>query len=216
MRKLVVFLCIVGLGAARLSALDSGKTKVPSVPVPLLLENKGLGFVHFLEVKDKYYKINELNETLAKNVEAVQKELLSMASDLEKVGKEYQELADKAANPALTEEAKKKIKAEADDKLMILQQKENALLDFKTNSEKRISKIGSEGSAKILTTVRQKAGEVAKEQGFSFVLDADNPIVFYAADSQDITDLVLKRLNADQPKPVEVAPVTPAVASIKK
>ncbi|MDR0741114.1 MAG: OmpH family outer membrane protein [Puniceicoccales bacterium] len=216
MRKLVVFLCVVGLGAVRLSALDFGTPKVPSVSVSSASWNGKIAVVHFTKIKDEYHRVKELNETLAKNVEAVQKELLSMVSDFEKAGKEYRELVDKAANPALTDEAKKKIKAEADDKLMILQQKENALLDFKTNSEKRITKIGSEESAKILTTVRQKAGEVAKEQGFSIVLDADNPMVIYSEDSLDITDSVLKALNADQPKPVVAVPVTPAAASVKK
>jgi Skp family chaperone for outer membrane proteins len=178
--------------------------------------NGRIAVIYFAKIKDEYYRVRELNDALSKNIEAVQKEMLSMMSDLEKVGKEYRELVDKAANPALTDEAKKKIKAEADDKLMILQQKENALRDFKTNSEKRITKIGSKESAKILTTVRQKAGEVAKEQGFSIVLDADNPMVIYSEDRLDITDSTLKMLNADQPKPVEVVPVAPAATSVKK
>jgi Skp family chaperone for outer membrane proteins len=216
MRKLVVFLCVVGIGVVRLSALDSGKTKAPAVSVSSVPESKSLGVVHFLKIKDECHKVKEFNETLKKNVEAVQKEMVSMASDLEKVGKEYQELADKAANPALTEEARKNIKTEAEAKLMVLRQKENALRDFGTNSEKRISKMGSEENAKILEMIRQKIKEIAQAQGFSIVVDADSPIVFYAADGLDITGPVIEVLNADQPKPAAIAPATSAVTSVKK
>ncbi|MDR1906664.1 MAG: OmpH family outer membrane protein [Puniceicoccales bacterium] len=204
MRKLVAFLGVIGTGAIYLSATNSGKTKAdtPSASVSAMSKNKDIAVVHSLKIKSEYYKVKEFNDALAKNIDAVQKELFSMASDFDRIRKEYQELIDKSENPALTEEAKKKVRGEADDKLGILKQKENAILDFKTNSESRISKMGSEESVKIATVIRQKIGDVAKARGIAFVLDGDNPVVFYATDTLDITDNVIATLNADQPKPV--------------
>ncbi|MDR1591183.1 MAG: OmpH family outer membrane protein [Puniceicoccales bacterium] len=202
MKKLVALLCVVGVGY--LSALDSGKTASDSGKVSLSasLPFKDIAIVHTSRIKDKYYKVKELNDILGKNIDAVQKELLSMASDFDKTRKEYQELIDRSENPALTEEAKKKVKTEAEDKLIALKQKENAILDFKTNSENRISKLSSEEGAKIVTMIRQKIENIAKTQGILCVLDSDSPGVLYGEDSLDITDNVIGALNADQPKPV--------------
>ncbi|MDR2812370.1 MAG: OmpH family outer membrane protein [Puniceicoccales bacterium] len=211
MRKLVVFLCVGSVGAMCLSALDSGKTKVntPAAPVATVPKNKDIAIVYASKIQSKYHKVEALNDILKKNVDAVQKELISMLSEFEKVRKEHQELVNKAKNPALTEEAQKKIQAEADDKSIILKQKENAILDFKNNSESRISKIGAEESAKIVTEVRQKIGNIAKDRGILVVLDADGPGVLYAEETLDMTDDVLEILNADQPKSVVTETVTP-------
>jgi Skp family chaperone for outer membrane proteins len=218
MKKLVALLCVIGV--SYLSALDSGKTasdlgKAKAAPsVPLL--SKDIAIVRTSKIQSEYYRVKEVNDILEKNIDAVKKELASMVSDFDKTRKEYQELVDKSENPALTEEAKKKLKAEAEDKLIALKQKENAIRDFQTNSEKRISKMASDEGAKIVTTIRQKIETIAKALGIPCVLDSDAPGILYAADGLDITDRIIEALNADQPKPPAAVPATPAAAPVKK
>jgi Skp family chaperone for outer membrane proteins len=227
MRKLVVFLCVVGVRVAYPSAPDSGKAKAPLVSVSSAPWK--IAVVHLGRIKDGYSAVNALNENLKQNIEAAQKELLLQASDFEKTEKEYRELADKAANPALTAEARKELKEKADAALLALQYKGSTVQNLKTIFEDRVSKMGSEGSLKILKTIRQKTEEVAKEQGFSIALDADSPVVFCAVGCPDITDPVIEALNADwsksaapaapaatQPKQAAVTSAAPAVAPAKK
>ncbi|MDR1435158.1 MAG: OmpH family outer membrane protein [Puniceicoccales bacterium] len=199
MKKLVIFMGALGSGLMCLLAFDSTAKKDNSVAETAKFSQE-IGIVHSLKITGEYYRIRKLNETLSSEFNAAQKELLSMANEFQKMGGEYEKLLEESQNPALTEEAKKKRKVQADEKLEILRQKELAIRDFKTNSENRITKTKMDEGSKISTMIKQKMKDVAKEKGISLLFDADNPVLFYAADSLDVTDSVIAVLNADQPK----------------
>jgi Skp family chaperone for outer membrane proteins len=177
-----------------------GKAKKDDAIPMLSVSPQNVAVVPTRKIQSQYDKIKEATESVQKCIDPIQRELLSMVSDCEKVRKEYQELLEKAGNPALTEEAKKKVKAEADEKLGALKQKELAVLDFKTNSENRISKMIEEENVKNVIVIKQKIGEIAKAKGISVVVDGDNPVILFSADALDITEIVITVLNADQPK----------------
>jgi Skp family chaperone for outer membrane proteins len=183
------------------------------VPVP----RPKIGFVSSQKLISDYWKVKELNEKLTIHINAAQKELLSMASDFEKVAKEHQELNEKSNNPALNEEAKKKLKAEAEGKLIALKQKENAIGDFKTNSERRIMEMKQAERDKITDIIKKTIETVARAEEYTAILDKANPAILFADESSEITDKVLEKLNVTQPKPVaETNPAATGVATKKK
>lgn len=205
MKKLITCACVAGVGLSLLFAETKNKTDVKDVSKinsAKVLPTTKIGTISSQKMMNEYYRVKELNERLSGDFNAAQKELISMVSDYEKIAKEYQELEGKMNNPALTEEGKKKAKAEAEAKLSVLQQKENAINDFKTNSEQRIAQMRMEEGAKLAATVKQRISETAQSMGLTMVVDADNPVVFYTDAGMDITSKVLEKLNADQGKKV--------------
>jgi Skp family chaperone for outer membrane proteins len=220
MKKLVIFMGALGSGLVCLLAFDSAVKKDSSAAATAKFSRE-IGILHSLKITEEYHRIRKLNETLSAEFNAVQKELLSMVNEFQKMGGEYEKLLEESRNPALTEEAKKKRKVQADEKLEILRQKELAIRDFKANSENRIAKTKLDEGGKISATIKQKVENIAKEKGISLLLDADNPVVFYAADSLDVTDSIIAVLNADQPKSeVQLQPkgqeAVTAATSVKK
>lgn len=218
MKKLITCACVAGVGLSLLFAETKNKADVKDTSkannAKKTFPSTKIGTVSSQKMMNEYYRVKELNERLSGDFNAAQKELISMISDYEKITKEYQELEGKVNNPALTEEGKKKAKAEAEAKLSVLQQKENAINDFKTNSEQRIAQMRMEEGAKLATTVKQRISETAQSMGLTMVIDADNPGIFYANAGMDITTKVLEKLNADQGK--KVAPVNTAAKTSKK
>ncbi|MDR2807334.1 MAG: OmpH family outer membrane protein [Puniceicoccales bacterium] len=207
MKKLFISIS-TALTAMYLYALGNSEV----VAAPTDQKAISIGIVYSSKISKDYYKIEELNALLLKELNAAQKELLSMASEFDKMAKEYHELSEKSENPALTEDAKKKIKLDADAKLEILKQKEHAIRDFKVNSENRIAKMKMEEGAKVMAMINQKIGSMAKAKEMSLVFDGDNPGVFYAAESLDMTGAVLEALNAEQAKSATTtAPVSTVV-----
>ncbi|MDR2200582.1 MAG: OmpH family outer membrane protein [Puniceicoccales bacterium] len=197
MKKWIACMGLVGVGIVYLLAFDA-KSKKDEVTSSLC--SQGPAVIHSQKIANEYYRAKNLAESLTKNFNAAQKEFLSMLNDFEKMAQEYRDLEEKSGNPALTEEAKKKVKVEAEGKLEILRQKEHAIRDFKTNSENRLNEMRLEEGTKISATVRQKIEEVAKTKGLTLVIDGDSPLIFYSAGALDITEHVLGVLNADQPQ----------------
>jgi Skp family chaperone for outer membrane proteins len=226
MKRLVAFLCVVGAGIIYLSALApkvDDKTKKESVSAVSAslpsLPSSNVAVVSSSRISSEYYKLKEGKDNWTKAIDAAQKELLAMASEFEKTRKEYQDLLDKATNPALTEAAGKKAKTEAEDIMEILKQKELAIRDFKANSESRIAKMISDENTKISLLIKQKTGEIAQAKGVTLVFDGDAPTIFFAAVELDITADVIAALNADQPKVVQpklIPAAASAAASAKK
>jgi Skp family chaperone for outer membrane proteins len=178
MKKLMMFMGVVG--AYSLEGAVQQKT----------------GVISSAEITKSYSKLNDVNKSLLVQFEAAQKELFSMAADFEKRFKEYQELEEKSNNPALNGEAKKKLKMEAELALEGVKQKQNAINDFRVNSENRMTQMKLDESAKIMLTIKQEVETQAKKRGFGFVIDKDNPCFFYVDDTYNITEEVLKELNA--------------------
>ncbi|MDR1303263.1 MAG: OmpH family outer membrane protein [Puniceicoccales bacterium] len=150
----------------------------------------------------EYYKAKEANENCAKAIEGVQKELLSMGADYEKNVKDYKDLKEKSENPALTEEAKKKAKVEAESLEEALKIKESAIRDFKVGSENRIVKMVSDAKTEIMQLVKQKIREIAEKKNVNFVFDSEAPGMLLVMGALDITEDVLVALNADRPPQV--------------
>jgi Skp family chaperone for outer membrane proteins len=225
MKKLVMSMSLMVAVGARLQAADSknvvdtkAKTTAPAPQQKIDVSlQKLIGFISSQKLIGDYWKVKELNEKLTADVNAAQKELLSMASELGKAAKEQQELNEKSNNPALNEEAKKKLKAEAESKFLALKQKENAINDFKTNSERRIMEMKQTEGDKITDIIKKTIEAVARAEEYTLIVDKDNPAILFSDGSSEITDKVLEKLNATQPKPaVAINPGTAAGGAATK
>ena len=195
MKKIIAILGGVFALVACLLAANSTKTGDEAV-----CGQMKIGTISSQKLTEGYYKIRALNQELENSIGAAQKELSTMMEGFEKDVSSFHELKTKTENPALTEDAKGKLKKELDEKAEALKQKENAIMDFKVNSEQRIAQKRAEEGSKITNNIRGTVALIAKEKGISFVIDGDNPVVFFTSDKIDLSEEVLVKLNVDQPK----------------
>lgn len=153
--------------------------------------------VSSIKIGNQYTKVADLQKELEKNAIEIEATLKKLAEEYETLQKEYLQLAQNDKKETLTEEAKKEHEKILQNKLTILKEKEQNFTSIRNESEQKLIAIRDEGSKDIALTIKATTKEIANKESVMFVIDSDNPSVFYANDSLDITDKVLKKLNDD-------------------
>jgi outer membrane protein len=91
------------------------------------------------------------------------------------------------------------------DRQKSLQNKQNELQELQQNSEVAISNKQQELLAPIMEKIQGAIDAVAKDNGYTFVLNSDagygtTPVILVAPESDNITELVFKKLGVTPPK----------------
>jgi len=147
-----------------------------------------------------YWKVQEEQKKLQQAEEKATRELQDMYDKGVELMAQAQAAAAQAGNPALTEEAREQKAKEAKELQASVQQKETDFREYQqqvnrnlTQQQENLMKIFADDVEKISEAVRQERGAVAVfNKAGSMVVTADPQV--------DITDVVLKRLNATKPK----------------
>ena len=106
------------------------------------------------------------------------------------------------------------------DKEKTLQNKQNELQELQQNAEAAISKKQQELIAPVMEKIQNAIDAVAKEAGYTYVLNSDagygtTPVILVAPESDNITNLVFKKLGVTPPAEEKPA-ATPAATTPKK
>lgn len=104
------------------------------------------------------------------------------------------------------------------DKEKYLQNKQTEIQEFQQNSESSLQRKQQQLLAPVLEKIDVAIKAVAKENGYVYVFNTDagpgtTPILFVAPDSDNISDLVFKKLGVTPP--AAQAPATTPVAPKK-
>jgi Skp family chaperone for outer membrane proteins len=142
--------------------------------------------------KSRDTELKALADNLQKDGQKKMEELVSAREGIQKS-------AEKIDNPALTDEAREKMKTECEKQIEALREKETNFRQWQEESENRLSDMRSEMLSKTIVELKAIASEVAKERKALLVVNATNPDILYAASSTDISDEVITRLNRRYP-----------------
>lgn len=90
------------------------------------------------------------------------------------------------------------------DKEKVLQNKQQELQELQQNAESAIQSKQQELLSPVMDKIQTAIEAVAKEQGYTFVLNSDagfgtTPVLLVAPDGDNITDLVFKKLGVTPP-----------------
>lgn len=101
------------------------------------------------------------------------------------------------------------------DKEKSLQNKESEIREFQQNSEVALGRKQQELLAPVMDKIQKAIDDVAKEAGYTYVLNSDAGyqsavVVLVAPESDNITNLVFKKLGVTPPADPAKAPATPA------
>jgi len=196
-----------------LSGSALAQTKIATVDLQKLFEN--------------YWKTKQANAAIQDSSSQLDKDDKSQKDDLKKATDDYQQLLAKANDQAIAADERDRLKQTAADKLKQLQDRQAAIDQFERTAQARMAEQSQHMVEKIRADIMAHVSAAAKAGGYTMVLNtAAEGInlgsarisvpssVIYSIGDIDLTDDVLKQLNAGAPIDMTPANSGPVVSPV--
>lgn len=155
-------------------------------------------YVDMGRVYKNYYKAKEASAQIQQSYEATKQELAKMDKTRQELIKQLQDIQAKMNNPALAEDAKKKIaETEGQPKLVEIQQIETNMKNISDQATKRLQENAQSIQQVHMEDINAEVKKIAEARKADFVLE--RRACHYAAPNFDITEEVIKAVNASAP-----------------
>jgi outer membrane protein len=191
------------------------------------------GIIDLKKCFDNYWKTKQADTNLKERAADLDKARKGMIDDFQKSNDEYKKLLDSANDQAVAAAERDKRKKAAEDKLLEIRNLEQNIQAFDRQARTTLGDNQRRMRDNILKEIRDIVNAKAKAKGFSAVFDTaaesanQTPIMLYTNGENDITDEVVKDLNAaapaitptattPAPEPAPAPATTPAPAPKKK
>ncbi len=175
------FLSLSAYGQSRIATIDLGK------------------------VFENYWKTKQAQNIVKERRADIEKEFNNMVQDRKTAREEYDKLMVDANDPAVSAEEREKRKRAAEDKLKYLRDQEEVMQQYQRQAAVTIEEQTKRLRENILTEIRTIVTARAKSAAYSLVIDSAaesvnrTPVVLYNNNEHDLTQDVLKELNATAP-----------------
>jgi Skp family chaperone for outer membrane proteins len=158
-----------------------------------------MGTIDLKKAFDTYWKRKEALATLNDEKNDLEKDFKNMVEDAKKARDAYQKLVSDASDSAISSEEREKRKKLAEDKFKQVREKEDDANRFNRDATARLQEREKRFTDTLVNEIRNVISAVAKTHGLAQVLDISSPVVLYTNGEGDITDEVIKQLNANAP-----------------
>lgn len=164
-----------------------------------------MGIVDLRKVFDGYYKTREADTKIKGEASELEKTAKGMLDDYRKSNEEYKSLVEAAGDSAISTDEKQKRRKAAEDKLLEIRNLEQQVQQYQRQSEATLLEKRKRMRDQILREIRETVVSKSKAAGYTFVMDvaADSvnqtPIVLYTNGENDLTEELLRQLNANAP-----------------
>jgi outer membrane protein len=175
-----------------------------------------IGTINLRKTFDNYWKRKDAEAALKEREIDVQKELESRLKEFNTGKEDYQKLLTGAYDQSLSADERDKRKKSAEDKLKQLKEMEDELKKLDRSAAQDRDERRKRVRDNLLADINNIVTAKAKTAGYSLVIDteAETPngtkAVLYSTMENDLTEEVLKQLNAGAPsdssKPEEKKP----------
>lgn len=143
------------------------------------------GFVDVEKIFQEYAKKKDLEAKLQAEGEVKRQQLAEKRQELEELQKEYE-----AQKLLLTEEAKRERQEE-------INKKSEALKEFLDKISNQMKEKENQYTQEILSDIRKKIEEIAKKEGYIYILDRQC-LLYAAPDPElDLTQRIIDELNKE-------------------
>jgi outer membrane protein len=169
---------------------------------------------------DNYYKTKLAQADIQERKTSLEKDDKAMLDDFKKANDQYQQLLTQANDQAISDDERDRRKQAAADQLKQLQDRKTAIDQYERQAQATLTEQVQRMHDKVLVDIQAAVNDKAKAGGYSLVLDtsADSitstTVVLYHSSDIDLTDDVLKQLNAGAPidttAPAAAATPTPS------
>ena len=190
--RLLSWLAVAGLLSG---VAGAGELKVATVDTSRILR--------------EYYKTDLAERRIQQQIDDFSAERDKLLAQHKKMKQEFEALRAESQNKALTEEAREKKKEQAEEKLSGVIEFENTIRDKASSRKKELEGEGRKIQGEIGKAIKEAIKVCSDKDGYTLVL-ADGGLlanglesVLYSDSKMDITDAVLKLLNADKASPAK-------------
>ena len=180
-----------------------------------------VGSVDMKKVFEQYYKTKDAEQRINEARNAAKKELEERMESYQKGVGEVKKLNEEIESPALSREAKETKSKARDEKVGELKNMEREIQEFRTTREKQLQEQSGRMRQGIVDDITKIVNEKVKADNYDLVFDKSGmslngvPVVMWAKDAYDFTDIVVAGLNKNKGKEEPAAapaPATPAKA----
>ena len=150
----------------------------------------------------EYYKTKIVEANLKRQADIYKEYSLRLQEEIKRLRSEFIELRDASLNILLTEATRESKRLAAKDKYSEISARENELKNYNREKQVQLRDDQDKQRTKILNDIRNVIRKRSVLGGYNMVLDSKAlslsglPVVVYSEPSADITDSVLKELNA--------------------
>ncbi len=161
-----------------------------------------VAFVNMNKLFENYYETKDADEALKTQRDIKAEEASAMLKEFEALGKKYQALMQETENPLLTKEQRASKAAEMKS---VEKEAKQMKIDLEKHRQKSLQEVRAKYEEKrdeIIAKLVKYLGKVSKAKKYDLVLDVSGKTangisgVVYYDEKKDITDVVLKNLNA--------------------
>jgi Skp family chaperone for outer membrane proteins len=167
-----------------------------------------------------YYKTVQSDAALQQEVADVEKERAAMVENGRKHEDEWRKLIDKANDQAVSADEREKSKQLASQKYAELESDKQSISEFDRTANSRLTEKRTLRRDDIVKEIVGVLNAHAKAAGYSLVLDISGesanmvPVVLYTSGQDDLTDGIIKELNAAAPAGVLLGTNAPAATNV--
>lgn len=169
---------------------------------------------------DGYWKTKQAQADIKEQQAQLDKDDNALRGDYKKLSDEYQRLVAQANDQAISADERARRQQAAADKLKQLQDRKAQIDSYENTANANLHDQLQRARDKVLVDIQEHVSAAAKAGGYSLVLDTDaksattTDIVLYHDAENDLTDTVLKQLNAGSPIDTTVPAATTPVPSL--
>lgn len=164
-----------------------------------------IAVVNGSRVLQDYYKTELADAHIQQQLDDFTAERDKLLAEHKKLKQEFETLRAEAENKALTDEARDKKREQAEAKVAEVIEYEDSIRDKAATRKKQIEGEGRKIHAELAKAIKEAVRQCAEKSGYTLVFDRGGLLangleaVLYSQPAMDITDDVLKVLNADRP-----------------
>lgn len=152
-----------------------------------------------------YYKTKEADVMLKERLTGLQKEMQDMKNDYQKMVEETTKLRDDAQDKTLSEQARKEKQQAFETKVQDVRNMERKLQEFQVTRQKQFEDQSRRMRQGIVEEITKVVNDIGAKEKYNLILDKSgstlngNPALLYTQDVKDLTDDVVKLMNASKP-----------------
>jgi outer membrane protein len=142
-----------------------------------------LGHINSAELMQQMPEVEQAQQQLQTESRELEAVLRTMSTDYENLINEFQ-----ANQQQMTELIR-------NTRIRAIQDLESRIQDFRQDADRRMSEMQSNLFTPIIEKAHNAIKDVAKENKYSYIFDTSGGTLLYAIESDDVMELVKKKLN---------------------
>jgi outer membrane protein len=171
-----------------------------ALALPAMAQTK-VATVDMRKIFNAYYKTKLASDALDKRKVELHKDIKDMEDGLEKAQEDYKHLSVQVDDPAVSADERNRRTAALTDANKDISDRKAKLESYSRQAQTQLSEQSQRMTSNLVSEIQKVVADRAKVEGYTLVLNsATTEVVVYSATGvNDLSDEVIKQLNAGAP-----------------